>query len=208
MSDNVQGAILLAIFLALVFAASRVLARVTGARYARAMAPLTPVIEGTFATDSLSHGWIKGTFGGRTVLAASTPGVQAFGDGGSANRYNAFDVEVGDVAGAEDWTVTYGSHGVGQILSRNESWRITADAALQDRLERSGLIAELERFAGAGVRGYPTVIYRAGQKTLTHRDNVSPATAPPPEHFRRQLELALRLAQINEQANPPVPAGR
>jgi hypothetical protein len=51
------------------------------------------------------------------------------------------------------------------------------------------------------VRGLPTVIYNARRKTLTHRDNVSPDIAPSPEHFKKQLELVLRLAQINEQIN-------
>jgi hypothetical protein len=44
------------------------------------------------------------------------------------------------------------------------------------------------------------VIYNVSRKTLTHRDNISPNIAPSPEHFKKQLELVLRLAQINEQS--------
>jgi hypothetical protein len=52
------------------------------------------------------------------------------------------------------------------------------------------------------VRTDPTVIYNARQKTITHRDNVGVDIVPSPEHFRKQLELAIRLARSNEQVNP------
>jgi hypothetical protein len=45
------------------------------------------------------------------------------------------------------------------------------------------------------------MIYNASRKTLTHRGNISPNIAPSAEHFKRQLELVLRLARINEQVN-------
>jgi hypothetical protein len=208
MSDTMQGVFYFVIFMVIVIAASRVLARFTGSKFAKAMAPLAPVIGGTFSTDSLSAGWLAGAYRGRTVHAAAIPGVSP-GSTAQSARYNAFEVALQDVPGTGDWSVTFGMHTAGQILSRGESWRISADdAGLETRLQDSPLIAELERFAGAGVRGFPTVRYAAREKTLTHRDSVWPGITPPPEHFQKQLELALRLAEINEQVNPaaPVPA--
>jgi hypothetical protein len=211
MSDIFPGVFYFIIFMAIVFAASRVLARFTGNRFAQAMKPLAPVIGGSFSTDSLSHGWLAGTYRGRTVHAIATPGVapsNSFSSGSAdrSSRYNAFEVALQEVPGAGDWSVTFGMHGVGQILSREETWRISADDdALEARLRASPLIEALERFAGAGVRGYPTVRYVASQKALTHRDSVFPGIAPPQQHFQKQLDLVLRLAEINEQANPAAP---
>ncbi len=207
MSDTVQGVFYTLVFLAIVFAASRVLARFTGAKYSRAMMPLAPTIGGTFSTDSLSHGWMEGAYRDRRVTATAIPGVSSIRDGDPSDRYNAFEVALLDVPGASDWSVKFGSHSLGQILSRAESWELSADdEALRERLEGSALVTELESFAGAGVRGYPTVRYEARAKRLTHRDNVGPGIAPPPEHFRKQLELVLRLARVNEQVNPAAPA--
>jgi hypothetical protein len=44
-------------------------------------------------------------------------------------------------------------HNVGQILSREQSWKFMADGDLLQRLQSSIIIGELETFAGAGVRG-------------------------------------------------------
>lgn len=203
MSDTIQGMFYFVILMAVVFAASRVMARFTGAKFSRVMAPLAPVIGGTFSTDSLTSGWLEGTYRGRNVSAVSTPGVAPHKDAGPTERYNAFDVAVLDVPGAQDWSLTFGSHSMGEIFTRGESWRfITDDPALQARLEGSAVVAEVEGFAGAGVRFHPTIIYNARQKRLTHRDNVGADTVPSPAHFQRQLELAIRLARINEQVNP------
>lgn len=212
MSDTIQGVFYFIILMVIVIAASRVLARFTGSKFQKAMAPLVPVVGGTFSTDSLSNGWLEGTYRGRTVHAIATPGVapsSTFSDSAPAksSRYNAFEVSLREEPGARDWSVTFGMHSMGQILSREESWRISSDdGALEARLHASPLIDELERFAGAGVRGVPTVRYSAQNQSLTHRDSVWPGIAPPPEHFQKQLDLALRLAEINQQVNPAAPA--
>jgi hypothetical protein len=105
MQDTINGIVPFIIFMALVFAASRVLARFTGAKYSNALTPLAPIINGAFDTDSLSHGWLTGTYRDRKVGVASTPGVNEMSgiispnNTGKAHRYNAFDVEVQDVAG-------------------------------------------------------------------------------------------------------------
>lgn len=207
MQDTINGIIPFIVLMALAFAASRVLARFTGTKYSNALTPLAPIINGTFATDSLSHGWLAGTYENRKVHVASTPGVNEMSSTGFSNsgskayRYNAFDVEVQNVAGESDWNLTWGMHNAAQILSREQSWKFSADEALLQRLQNSDIIGELDAFAGAGVRGLPTVIYNARQKTLTHRDNISPNIAPSSEHFKKQLDLVLRLAQISEQIN-------
>jgi hypothetical protein len=102
-----------------------------------------------------------------------------------------------------EWSLIFGSHSMGEIVTREESWRFaTDDPALQARLEGSALAAELAGFAGAGVRSDPTVIYNARLKRITPRDNVGADIVPSPAHFQKQLELAIRLAHINEQVNP------
>jgi hypothetical protein len=211
MSDIFPGVFYFIILMVIVFAVSRVMVRFSVDKFQQALAPLAPVIGGTFETDSVSSGWLTGAYRGRTLHATATPGVApsnefSSGSADRSSRYNAFEVALQDVPGASDWSVTFGIHGMGQILSREETWRIEADdPALEARLQASGLIDALERFAGAGVRGYPTVRYAASAKRLTHRDSVYPGIAPPPAHFQKQLDLALRLAEINEQANPAAP---
>ena len=110
-----------------------------------------------------------------------------------------------DVPGASDWSLYFGQHNVAQMVTSAETWRFDCkrDAALQERLQNSAIATEIEQSnTRTRVRGYyPTVIYRASQKTLAYREDVSPDQVPTPERFREQLELVLRLAQINEQIN-------
>lgn len=201
MSDLILGAVLLAIFLVLVFAAGLVHARLTTRGVAQTLEPLVPVIGGALAGNGTQR-WLTGHYGGRRVLAAAVPGVAIFSGEGGGERYNAFDVEVQEVAGATDWMLTYGAQGPGEMLSGAESWRfITRERALGERLRASPIITEVERFGGAGVRGAPTVRYSSAQKSLLHRDNVSPQLAPDPAHFERQVALAVRLAAISEEVN-------
>jgi hypothetical protein len=150
MQDTINGIIPFIIFMALVFAASRVLVRFTGAKYSNALTPLAPIINGAFDTDSLSHRWLTGTYGNRKVGVASTPGVNELGglitpnNTSKAHRYNAFDVEAQDVAGEADWSLTWGMHNVGHILSREQSWKFMADEDLLQRLQSSNIVGELE----------------------------------------------------------------
>ncbi|HEX8363452.1 MAG TPA: hypothetical protein VF613_25255 [Longimicrobium sp.] len=205
MSETVLGVFGFIVLMTVAIAASRVLARFTAAKFARAMTPIAGVVEGRFSTDSLTHGWLEGTYRGRRVQVTATPGVAMYSTTGKSQRYNAFEVTVLDVPGENDWSLIWGSHTVGQIFSRDESWRWSGEnTKLRDRLRESEIVAELERFAGAGVRGFPTLRYNAREKSLTHRDNVSPAIAPTQEHFRKQLDLVLRLAQMVEDTHPAV----
>lgn len=202
MSDTLQGAVLLAVFMAIVFATSRVLAYFTGMKYAQAMNPLAPLINGTFSTDSLSHGWLEGTYQNRAVHLTAIPGISPYSDGGNAHRYNAFEVSLPDVPGAHDWSLQFGSHSVTQIFTGEESWNFhCSDDALKERLQNSAIIAEIMQANLGSVRGFPTVIYSAQKKNLMHRDNVSPSIAPSPQRLTTQLKLVLWLSQTNEQLN-------
>ena len=60
MQDTLNGIVPLIVLMTFAYAASRVLARFTAAKYSNALTPLAPIINGTFATDSLSSsvpGW-------------------------------------------------------------------------------------------------------------------------------------------------------
>jgi hypothetical protein len=199
MNETVLGVIGFVVLMTVAIAASRVLARFTAAKFSRAMTPLASVVEGRFSTNSLTNGWLEGTYRDRKVQVTATPGVAMYGTTDKSQRYNAFEVAVLDVPGENDWSLIWGSHTVGQIFSRDESWRWSSEnTKLRDRLRDTEIVAELERFGGAGVRGFPTLRYNARAKSLTHRDNVSPGIAPSQEHFRKQLDLVVRLAQIVE----------
>ena len=184
-SDMVFGSIVLFFFLIFVFVLGKVIYTFKNARFTKAWSPLVPIVNGTVVGDGGggSTSWLTGTWQGRRVQAIMSPGRNRYSDE-SGFKYNEFGVELLDVPGAQDWRI-------------GEERRIeTKDLSLGQRLEASGILLILEAF------GAPTVSYSRAQKRLSYSEDAGSRWIPTPEHFRAELDLMLRLAQINEQVNP------
>ena len=194
-SDLLLGAVGLALLLLLVGAGGFALAAFNRRRYDKALAHLRPLIEGAARSDGNS-GLLAGTFQGRDVYVAVSPGTttyRGFERNGEGQK-NVFEIELRGVPGGRDWRVGYGrAWGVGRA-----EWRAEAgDDALADRLRRAGVVELL-----SGMGNWPLVEYRAGRGALVYSEDIHPHLAPTGERFRQQLELLVALADINEQSNP------
>jgi hypothetical protein len=195
--DMVVGSVGLVLFLVFCFAAGKVLNSFKNARFAKAWSPLVPLINGTVINDGggAATSWLTGTYQGRKVQASMIPGRNRY-SGESGFKYNHFDVELLEVPGGQDWKIVHET----KFPSFGEaSWHIeTADAALKQRLEASGVIPMLESF------GSPTVEYRRRQGRLSFSEDAGPSWIPTPERFEAELAFLLRRARLNDEVNPAV----
>jgi hypothetical protein len=113
--------------------------------------------------------------------------------GESGFRYNYFDVALLDVPGRQDWTFSYETSilGFGQ-----DGWVIkTEDKALESALKSLDLVSLVAPF------GSPTIEYSRQSKTLRLSEDCGPVWVPSPERFVAELELLLKLAELNATAN-------
>lgn len=193
--DILFGIAVLIPFLVLVFAIGFLINKFKNRRFARAWAPLVPMINGTITHDGggAATSWLTGTWRGRRVSASMTPDRNMY-SGESGSRYNSFEIAVLDLAGGQDWSIEHKTPilGFGQ-----EGWHIeTADRALAERLRAAGAIALVERL------GMPTLRYTARGRTLLFSEDAGPVWVPAPARFQEELEILLQLAEVNERVNP------
>ncbi|MCB0165964.1 MAG: hypothetical protein KDI79_17150 [Anaerolineae bacterium] len=193
--DMIVGAAILIPFLILVFAAGLVLNKFKNGRFVKAWAPLAPIINGTVTNDGggAATSWLTGTYRRRKVRASMAPGRNRY-SGESGHTYNYFDIEIQDVSGRQDWSVVYKTSlpGFGQT-----GWGVeTKDKSLEESLRGAGVVDMVARLGG------PTVEYKVKQGTLLYSEDVTPRWVPTPERFQEELELLLRLAEVNEAINP------
>jgi hypothetical protein len=202
-SDLILGAVGLVIFLVFVFAAGLLLSKYKNARFAKAWSPLVPLVNGTVTGDGggAATSWLTGVYRGAQMRASMSPDRNTSSEGGGT-KYNYFDVTLLDVPGARDWAVIYDTPILG---FGKKGWRVKAeDAALEEDLLRSGVVEMVARFGVPHLPasfGLPAVEYRRRERTLRYSADVTPQWAPTPEHFRAQLELLLRLAEVNKEVN-------
>jgi hypothetical protein len=193
-SDFIFGAVVLAIFLVFVFVLGWLISKFKNARFAKAWAPLLPIISGTITNDGggAATSWLAGTYQGRRVRASMTPDRNRY-SGESDPKYNHFDVALLDVPGRQDWSVVYKT----PVLGFGEhGWRIqTEDKALEARLLAAGVMQLITRL------GCDALAYQAKAQTLACEQDVTPRWVPTPERFRADLESLILLAQVNEQVN-------
>lgn len=202
--DIIFGSVILVIFLAVCYVVGSFIAGIQKRRFARSLAHLQPVLNGTFDTNaSVSSAGIWGSYQDREVHVLATPGVAIHTEGGGP-RYNAFDVEIVGVSGAKDWELYYGTDRLMDALTNSNTWYFqTRDAALKERLQTSGIIEEVQRMGppSLSMTVYPVVKYRASGKGLSLREDITPETAPSRERLIEQIESLERLAKINERIN-------
>lgn len=199
------GVGVLAVALPVFWAVGRLAGRVRNARFARAWAPLVPVVDGTLAFDRTgSSSSLTGRYRGAGVHATMALGVTSdWGrgrtviDGDVGPRGNAFLLTLRGVAGRGDWSVIYPDR---VPLLGSDAYAVRADdPALVARLERAGVVALAERLEPA-----LWIRYAAAAGTLTLREEVQPRWVPRPERFEAALDVLTALAALNATVNPSV----
>lgn len=193
--DMIIGAAILIPFLILVFAAGLVLTKFKNGRFVKAWAPLVPIINGTVTNDGggAATSWLTGSYRRRKVRASMVPGRNRHYEA-SGHKFNYFDIEIQDVPGGQDWSIVYKTAllGFGQT-----GWGVeTKDKSLEESLRGAGVVDLVARL------GSPTVEYKKKPGTLLYSEDVTPRWVPTPERFQEELELLLRLAEVNEAINP------
>ncbi|MES1243603.1 MAG: hypothetical protein ABUT39_18495 [Acidobacteriota bacterium] len=183
MSDTVFGAFVLAVFLVFVFVLGKVIYEVKNRRFVKAWGPLVPIVNGTVTGDGGggATSWLTGTYRGRRVQATMVPDRNRY-SGESGFRYNYYDVALLDVPGRQDWSL--------------EEGRIaTKDKALESSLISLDVASLVAPF------GSTTVEYRRQTNKLQLSEDCGPVWVPMPERFVAELELLLKLAEMNASAN-------
>ena len=180
--DLIAGSIILAVFLVCVYAAGCALSRVRNQRFARAWAPLVPVINGKITQDGggAATSWLTGTWSGRQVCATMVPNRNRY-SGETGFRFNYFDVTLLDVPGKLDWSL--------------DQQLVSTDDLLRRRLRDAGVATILTRL------GTAEVTYSAKRQTLTIIQESGSKWVPSVDHFRAQLNVLLDLAAVNAALN-------
>ncbi len=207
-SDLLFGIFITALFLVFVFAAGVVLYKFKNMRFSKAWQPLVPIINGRVQGDGggAATSWLVGAYKAKAVHARMSPNANDVGRSGSSTTgfaYNAFEIVMRDVAGAQDWSMSYHAPYVG---SGTLQWRIiTKDVALQQRLHEQGVVAMIASLghpsSSITAAGLPVMSYSARDQQLCYREDCGPDWLPVPERFREELETVLRVADINAQVN-------
>jgi hypothetical protein len=197
--DMLFGTLVLAAFLVFVFAFGLAINHWKNRRFARAWAPLVPIVGGRVVDDAggSATSWLVGTFEGRRVAASTSPGRNRYSgvDAGAGHRYNHFDAALCDEPGAAGWTLEERAGALG--LGRTE-WQVrTAEPGLADRLRSAGVI-ELAVEVGA-----ERVEYSPQERTLRVSFDLGPRSVPAPGPFRLVLGALLRLAAAQSACNAP-----
>lgn len=193
-SDFIFGAVVLVIFLIFVFVLGWFLNKFKNARFARAWRPLIPIINGKITEDGggATTSWLSGTYRGWKVQASMIPHRNQY-SGESGHYYNHFDVALLEIPGQHDWSLEYQTPLFGV---RGADWQIeTEDPALAARLQNANLVSIL-----AGM-GHPKITYQKRAQMLQYEADITPLEVPPPAMFQRQIEVLIRLAQVNEEVN-------
>ncbi|HYE71934.1 MAG TPA: hypothetical protein VEF04_01330 [Blastocatellia bacterium] len=192
-SDFIFGAFVLAIFLVFVFALGFLINKFKNARFTKAWSPLINIINGKVIEDGGggATSYLLGTYRGRRMQASMSPDINRYSDGG--DKINYFEVAAMDVPGKEDWTLSYETAvlGFGQTGLQIKS----KDKALEAALNQAGVISMIAGF------GNPTIKYSRSSQKLTFSEDVTPQWIPTPDRFRAELELLLRLVEVNQTVN-------
>ncbi len=201
MSDTLLGIVSLAVFLVFIFVFGYFIYKFKNARLTSAWGPLVGLINGRVTGDGggAATSWLSGAYRGRPVVAALSPNLNQYDDGGA--KYNYFEVALTRLAGQYDWSVDYARSvlGVGQ-----SGWQVKAeDAALAEALRGAAVTSLVAPFGETPSHfRRPTLEYSRRERALRYRTDISPRVAPTPEQFTRLLEMLYSTAEINERLNP------
>lgn len=190
--DIVVGGLVLAALLPVLLGVGRAVGRFRNRRFAQAWRPLMGTLDGAKVVADGGGGaassWLTGTYRGTDVFASMTPDVRHAGPLHSPGHENRFETGVRGLAGAHDWSVrwTTATLGIGTT-----GWHVASgDRELAARLEHAGVRALVAPLGRGEIR------YGARPATLVLHQDVRPLLAPPPERFRQELDVLLRLAEV------------
>lgn len=206
MSDMVLGTLILIVFLIVVFIAGYFLYRFKNARLTGAWGPLVSLVNGKVVGDGGggATSWLTGTYKSRKVQASMTPGRNMYSSNPSeSNRgtYNYFESALADVPGKYNWRVEFNRAvlGVGQT-----GWRVQSeDRSVENSLDAANVVALISPFGEPPSHlGLSTVEYNSREHLLLYREDAGSRWTPTPERFTEELELLLRLEDVNARVNP------
>lgn len=185
-TDIIFGSVVLAGFLGVAYVIGRTMSAVTNRKYARAWAPLVPVVHGTIVYDkgAAASSSLHGEYLGHAVHAHMQPQRNRHYDS-STDRYNYFAITLKDVAGQHDWRVYHDTKvfGVGR-----DGWQIDSDDdVLRARLDASGIAGVL------AMLGTPQLKFDKDWHTLEFSNDITPNLVLTPTDFTDVLELLVRL---------------
>ena len=191
-SDTLSGVLYVAGLLFVAYWIGKLLGWVRKKRFANAWRPLVPLVNGIFTSEATisETSVLTGMYAGYPVRAYMAPGSNR--SHYSKERYNYFEVQLLHQPGKLDWRVNYQTSVLG--LGK-QGWQIQASPALADGLEQQGVLGQIRAL------GTPIVHYTQQQESLLLSEDVTPAWAPSPQHFKQQLELLLYLARVNRFVN-------
>ena len=147
----------------------------------RTWEPLVPIVNGTLQRKYMTA-ILEGKYHEHPIQATLITG--------GAENPDTFRIDMTTVSRGANWLVRYGSD---KLLGKDQWYLQAGHEKLRQRLEDSDILTEMRRW-----EGHPTISYRADSGTLTYEEE---GKVPTPERFHSQLDLLLRLAQLNEQVN-------
>ena len=197
-SDSIlPGVLVVIILLPVLYGIGRAGSAIGDAWSGYLLTPLAPMIGGR-----VERGRLVGTYEGWPVQVSFEPkrSVGPLGSTSSSiSRMNAFCIAIPEQPGEADWRLQFHVTGAFGQGGRELGFGMT-DGPLRDRLEQSGVIADVGAVSSPTL-SYVTVEYDKRTRTLTYTDDVSPLRVPRSERFAVQLALAARLAALNARVN-------
>ena len=149
--------------------------------------------------------YLKGHYRGHPVRVSFTVRNRLTGPSSFHRCINAFYIQLCQVPGGQDWSMQYSETG-GFFQQTGVSLSVRAkDGQLAQRLEQARAKAAVSALGG-GTTCYETARYHAQEQVLYYTTNVAPKDLLSPQQFEQQLDMLLRLAAINQQVNPALPA--
>lgn len=200
-SDSIlPGVLVVIILLPILYGIGRAATAIGNVRSAYLLAPLAPMIGGRVER---SRSLLIGTYEGLPVQVSFDPkrsvGPLASASSSATSHMNAFYIAIPEQPGEADWRLQFHVTGTFGQGGRELGFGMT-DGPLRDRLEQSGVIADVGAVSSPTL-SYVTVEYDKRTRTLTYTDDVSPLQVPRSERFAVQLALAARLAALNASVN-------
>lgn len=206
MSDMIFGTIWLVIFLVVVFVIGYFFYKFKNSRLTKAWGPLVDLVNGKVVGDGGggATSWLEGTYKDRKVQASMVPDRNMYssssGDS-SGPKYNYFAVSLAGVTGKHDWNVNYNRKllGMGQ-----EGWRVQSpDPSVQAALDAAGVVSFVAPYGEPPNHfNLPTLDFNRREGLLRYQFDSGSSWTPSPQLFTEQLEMLLRVADINKQVNP------
>jgi hypothetical protein len=177
---------------------ARFISRIGDAWSGRVLAPLAPFLGGG---AKLSGGSLQGSYQGIELRAFYAKDKNAVWDSDNSTGFDAFYIEAMGLPGQSNWSIKFHVSG---LLGQGPKKLVihTADQGLGERLAQTGVIDAVSAVSTPS-EDYVTVAYDARRKALTYTDDVSPKSVPTGEQFRAQLDLVIRLVEINAVVNRP-----